>query len=139
MLQPAVVQSQWLIPSFAHSAFMHAILCLTAVQRSISQPSNPDHIQLAVFHRARAISMVQCNLQDPVLAISDENISAVFNLLCVEENLLLPAFAPLSRTQLRGDMSRRLVHMRGLRDMIGLRGGIRAMNSAQTLRSFLIR
>ncbi|KAI5461581.1 hypothetical protein BGZ63DRAFT_386125 [Mariannaea sp. PMI_226] len=138
-LQPTVVQSQWLVPSFAHSAFMHAILCLTAVQLSISQPGNLENVQLAIFHRARAISMVQRNLQDPALALSDDNIAAVFNILCVEENLLLPAFAPLSGTQLKGDMERRIVHMRGLRDMIGMRGGLRAMKKAQTLRSFLLR
>jgi hypothetical protein len=83
--------------------------------------------------------MIQNNLQDSLSAISDENIAAVFNLLCVEENLLLPAYAPLSNTQLQGDMKRRLIHMQGLRDMIGLRGGLRAMGSARTLRSFLLR
>jgi hypothetical protein len=118
---------------------MHAVLCLTAVQLSISQPRNPLPRQQAVFHRARAISMIQNNLQDSLSAISDENIAAVFNLLCVEENLLLPAYAPLSNTQLQGDMKRRLIHMQGLRDMIGLRGGLRAMGSARTLRSFLLR
>ncbi|OAQ76953.1 hypothetical protein VFPBJ_07425 [Purpureocillium lilacinum] len=139
ILQPNVVQLQWLAPSFAHAAFMHAILCLTAVQLSMSRPNSPEYILLAIFHRVRAVVAIQQNLEDPLAALSDNNLAAVFNLLCVEENLLLPSFAHLAGTHLRPDETAMRSHMRGLRDMIGLRGGLGSMSNAKTLRSFLLR
>ncbi|KAL3957003.1 hypothetical protein ACCO45_007581 [Purpureocillium lilacinum] len=139
ILQPNVVQLQWLAPSFAHAAFMHAILCLTAVQLSMLRPNSPEYILLAIFHRVRAVVAIQQNLEDPLAALSDNNLAAVFNLLCVEENLLLPSFAHLAGTHLRPDETAMRSHMRGLRDMIGLRGGLGSMSNAKTLRSFLLR
>ncbi len=93
----------WLWPSLHHRAFMHAILSLSTLQLALIQPSNTAYLFAVLDHRSKAISAVQVNLVDMNTAISDENIGAVFNLLCVELNIHLPAFAVLSGLQIRPD------------------------------------
>ena len=75
-------QRDWLVPSFGHTAFMHSLLSVIAVQQCIMNPERPTEDIL--FHRLHAIAAVQSNLTDPRQALSDENIAAVLNLLCVE-------------------------------------------------------
>ena len=138
-MQPTKVQQDWLAPSFHQPAFMHAILCLTAIELSIMHAHEPRYQTMALHHKLLAIAAVQKNLGDPEKAVSDENIAAVFNLLCVEENLFLPAFAPIARFRLQADAAQRLAHMRGLKEMIGLRGGLCGLASNRALQSFLLR
>ena len=138
-MQPTKVQQDWLAPSFHQPAFMHAVLCLTALELSITHAHEPRYQALALQHRVQAIAAVQRNLADPEKAVSNENIAAVFNLLCVEENLFLPAFAPVARSLLQADAVQRMAHMSGLKEMIGLRGGLRGLASNRALQSFLLR
>ncbi len=102
--------------------------------------SNPTILRTCLpvlDHRSKAISAVQANLLGMNTAVSDENIAAVFNLLCVEVNIHLPASSVLSGSQIRPDRAQRLVHMNGLRCMIRMRGGLHGLSRG--LQSFLLR
>lgn len=132
------INRDWLQPSFSHPAFMHAILSLTALQLAAVQPQRRDHYTgLTLHHRGRAITAVQHNLADSTLAISDENIAAVFNLLCVEENMFLPIFTTTSL--FKPDVNQRQAHLQGLKEMIRLRGGVHGLGSFKPLQHLLIR
>ncbi|KAF3075437.1 hypothetical protein CFAM422_002505 [Trichoderma lentiforme] len=132
------IHRDWLQPSFSHPAFMHAILSLTALQLAAVQPQRRDHYSgLTLHHRGRAINAVQHNLADSTLAISNENIAAVFNLLCVEENMFLPIFTATSL--FKPDINQRQTHMQGLKEMIRLRGGAHGLSSFKPLQHLLIR
>ncbi|KAK4079687.1 transcriptional regulator family: Fungal Specific TF [Trichoderma harzianum] len=132
------IHRDWLQPSFSHPAFMHAILSLTALQLAAVQPQRRDHYSgLTLYHKGRAIIAVQHNLADSTLAISDENIAAVFNLLCVEENMFLPIFTATSL--FKPDINQRQAHMQGLKEMIRLRGGVHGLGSFKPLQHLLIR
>lgn len=159
------IQQFWLAPSLFHSGFMHAMLCLTALHlalmsgRGSSSATSPGasrrplstatarYLTLVAEHRIRAIESIRDNLGagDQARALSDDNIAAVFNLLCVEENLFRPEFFDSDAAdrpelrQLRPDHSQRVAHLNGIRRMIRLRGGVAGLGSARALQSFLIR
>ena len=124
-----------------NSACMYAFLCLTALKLGILQSHNrTNYLIQAMQFRLQAVSAVQKNLSQHETAASDENIAAVFNLLCVEENIFLPTFDDMiGGTQLRPDHAQRLAHMDGLKTLIGLRGGVMALGKSRALHMFLIR
>ncbi len=80
---------------------------------------------------------VQKSLADPQKAVSDENIAAVFSLLCLEESLFLPQFS--SRPELQPDLAVLLSHTKGLAEMVRLRGGIHGLSSSRFLQHLIIR
>ncbi|KAL6691744.1 hypothetical protein J3F84DRAFT_397515 [Trichoderma pleuroticola] len=128
------IHRDWLQPSFSHPAFIHAILSLTVLQLAAVQPQRRNHYSgLTLHHRGRAIIAVQHNLADLTVAISDENIAAVFNLLCVEESMFLPIFTATSL--FKPDINQRQAHMRGLKETIRLRGGVHGLGSFKPLHS----
>lgn len=116
---------------------MHSLLSVIAVQQCIMDPARPTEDIL--YHRLQAINAVQSNLADKTQALSDENIAAVLNLLCVEENVLVAAMVSPSGHKIKPDPAQRRVHMDGLRQMIQLRGGIQSLNKLRCLQSLLIR
>ena len=120
---------------------MYAFICLTALQLGILQSEKrADYLLQAMQFRLQAVMAIQDNLSDPEKAVSDENIAAVFNLLCVEENLFLPAFDDkIGGTQLRPDHAQRLAHMNGLKGLINMRGGVMSLGKSRALQMFLIR
>lgn len=136
-LQTSKVHLGWLPPCFSQPAYMHAFLCLMALHLGIEQSGNPHYTTLAAYHRRRAIAIVQENLNDMNGATSDENIAAVFNLICVEETLFAPNFVPTP--QLQPDISRKLIHLKGLREMVRLRGGVHALANNKSLQQIIIR
>ncbi|KAL7934933.1 hypothetical protein V8C35DRAFT_22652 [Trichoderma chlorosporum] len=132
------VHQCWIQPSFSHSGFMHALLSLTALQLAAAQPHQIEYYSsLTLYHRARAIAAIQHNLTDMSLAISDENIAAVFNILCVEENMFLPVFT--TARHINPDANQLHAHIHGLNEMIRLRGGILELGSFKPLQHFIIR
>lgn len=118
---------------------MHSLLCLVALQLCIMQPSRSAHDVL--YHKVQAIAAVQGNLTDPETAITDENIAAVFNLLCVEENMFLPIWRAQTRriSKLEPDHTQRMVQMDGLKGMIQMRGGVRSLTKIRGLQVLLMR
>lgn len=118
---------------------MHSLLCLVALQLCIMQPSRSAHD--VVYHKIHAIAAVQENLSNPDTAITDENIAAVFNLLCVEENMFLPIWRAQTRkiSKLEPDHTQRMVQMEGLKRMIQMRGGVRSLTKIRGLQVLLMR
>src|ERR1700750_34638 len=89
--QPEAIQQNWFSPTLANGAFMHSLLCASALHRYMTVPGGTN--QDVLHHRAAAIAAVNENISIPELALSDANLAAVFNLLCVEETMFLPTFA----------------------------------------------
>ena len=129
----------WLMAAFANPASLHGILCLAALQMTgVSAHLQPrESIALALRHRASAIKAVQKNLADPVKAISDENIAAVFSLLCLEENLFSTSFSSLIGIQ--QNTAHLSAHAKGLKDMLRLRGGATGTSSSKLLQHLITR
>jgi hypothetical protein len=113
---------------------MHSLLCTTALHLYFVGKGSFVSVD---YHRAQAIADINANLSDPTRRVSDENIAAVFNLLCVEESLeTLPA---LKRRHKSGsDMSQRLIHLNGLKQMVDLRGGLGNLRSNRCLEAFIL-
>ncbi|KXJ94857.1 hypothetical protein Micbo1qcDRAFT_160160 [Microdochium bolleyi] len=133
----ATIHAHWVVPSLQQSAFMHAMLSLIALQLSILQPKRTQLRSLVQHHKMHAIKKVQEGLADPVKAVSDENIAAVFNLMCIEENLFLPEVPQTE--ELHADQRQRIAHMNGLKEMIRLRGGVHGLASSKMLQHLIVR
>ena len=114
---------------------MHSLLCTVALHLYIFGRGSVDTI---LYHRAQAIAAINTAISDPdsAVGISDANIGAVFNLLTVEEGLMLPLF---EQERLDEDHpNQRAVHLDGLRRMVHLRGGLRAVKSNRILQAFIL-
>ncbi|KAK4184647.1 hypothetical protein QBC35DRAFT_391270 [Podospora australis] len=97
-----------------------------------------------MHHRIQAISHIQQCLADPTSALSDETVASVFQMLCIEENLILhagdEAFTEYPAWKhMQPDSSQRKAHMAGLKRMLALRGGISELGNTRGLQAFLIR
>ena len=129
------MKSDWFDTAMGNPGFMHSLLCTAALHM---YASGRGSIETILYHRAQAITAINNAISDPnpVIGISDANIGAVFNLLCVEESLLLP--------WLRQDRSdedapnQREIHLEGLRRMVQLRGGLLGINSNRILQAFIL-
>ncbi|KAK3381075.1 hypothetical protein B0H63DRAFT_196116 [Podospora didyma] len=142
--QAAEVQKYWVTISFAHPGFMHAALCLAALQLAVAEPhQSPFLLERFMHHRVQAISSIQHDLDDSKRALSDENIATVFHMLCIEENLYLHASDALASDpvwrHLQPDSAQREAHMAGLKRMLALRGGVARLGEMRGLQCFLIR
>jgi hypothetical protein len=113
---------------------MHSLLCAAALHLYIVGKGSSFSI---VYHKAQAVAAINAALSDPELGISDANIAAVFNLLCVEESLLMPFFHDESWGEAEGP-NQRMIHLNGLRRMVELRGGLRAIRTHRVLQAFIL-
>ncbi|KAF2806097.1 uncharacterized protein BDZ99DRAFT_539601 [Mytilinidion resinicola] len=132
--QSDLIRTDWFGRALGNSAFMHSLLCAAAVHLYIVGKGSYFSI---VYHKAQAVAAINAALSDPELGISDANIAAVFNLLCVEESLLLPFF----HDETSGDgeePNQRMIHLNGLRRMVELRGGLRAIRTHRCLQAFIL-
>ena len=130
-----LMRSDWFGTAISNPGFMHSLLCTAALHLYIFGRGSIDTI---LHHRALAIASINAAISNPdsTMGISDANIGAVFNLLTVEEGLLLPVFehAKLDQDQ----PNQRAIHLDGLRRMIQLRGGLMAINSNRILQAFIL-
>jgi hypothetical protein len=130
-----LMRSEWFGTALSNAGFMHSLLCTAALHLYIVGRGS---IETILYHRAQAIASVNAAISHPdaSVGISDANIGAVFNLLTVEEGLLLPIFeqARLDEDQ----VNQRVIHMNGLRKMVQLRGGLMAINSNRVLQAFML-
>lgn len=130
-----LMRSDWFGTAISNAGFMHSLLCTVALHRFIFGKGS---INTILYHRAQAIAAVNAAISSPDSAagISDANIGAVFNLLAVEEGLLLPYF---EQARLNDDQpNQRAIHMDGLSRMLQLRGGLMAINSNRILQAFIL-
>jgi len=117
-----------------NSGFMHTLLCTSAVHLYLSGKLCIDTV---IHHRTEAIAAINLAISDPnpAFRISDANIGAVFNLLTVEETL---AALGIGQNEIEEHFSSLQVHLRGLRSMIRLRGGLTALNSNRLLQAHIL-
>jgi hypothetical protein len=109
-----LMKSDWFGTAISNPGFMHSLL------------------STILYHRAEAIAAVNAAILTPD-GISDANIGAVFNLLTVEESLLLPEF------ELNEDHVAQLkIHQMGLQRMVQLRGGLTEIKTNRILQAFML-
>lgn len=130
-----LMKSDWFGTAISNPGFMHSLLCTAALHLYIVGRGSIDTI---LYHRAQAITAVNSAISAPDadIGISDANIGAVFNLLTVEEGLLLPFFEHEKLGDEHPDQ--RAIHLSGLRRMVQLRGGLMAINSNRILQAFIL-
>jgi hypothetical protein len=129
------MRSEWFGTAIGNAGFMHSLLCTAALHLYIVGRGSIESI---LYHRGQAIASVNAAISNPdgKVGISDANIGAVFNLLTVEESLLLPIF---EQEQLNEDQpNQRAIHLNGLQRMVQLRGGLMAMSSNRVLQAFML-
>ncbi|KAM7208302.1 hypothetical protein V8F20_001280 [Naviculisporaceae sp. PSN 640] len=136
------VHQYWKTMSLEHPGFMHGVLCIAAVKLALLQPNQaPELVERFMYHRIQAMAAIRRNLADPELALSDESLASVFNMVCSEEILALEASQGLASNPawalLGPDDTQREAHMVGWRRMVQLRGGLRALSTR--LQSFVVR
>ncbi|KAF2831110.1 hypothetical protein CC86DRAFT_134980 [Ophiobolus disseminans] len=130
-----LMRSDWFGTAISNPGFMHSLLCTAALHLYIVGRGS---IETILHHRAEAIAAINAAISHPDVrvGISDANIGAVFNLLTVEESLLLPNF---EQERLDEEQpNQRAIHMNGLRRMVQLRGGLMAISSNRILQAFIL-
>ena len=124
-----LMKSDWFGTAICNQGFMHSLLATIALHAYVFGKGTIDAI---LYHRAQAIAAVNAAILTPD-GVSDANIGAVFNLLTVEESLLLPTF------RLDEDhMAQLQIHQRGLQRMVQLRGGLGAITTNRILQAFML-
>jgi hypothetical protein len=128
--------SQWLANSLRNvtsAPFTYAILTSSALHLSTLGGASP---QDALYYKAQSISEINKLLADSKTSIDDNNISAVFTLLCLEESQLAPGNQ--SPDEAAWSEMQRSFHLNGLRTMIQQRGGLSALSDNRCLQTFLL-
>lgn len=129
------MKTDWFDTALSNSGFMHSLLCTTALHMFVFGKGT---VKTILHHRAKAISAVNKALsnQDRTVRFSDANLGAVFNLLTVEEGLMMPHFEhEIPRDERANHM---MTHLKGLREMLNLRGGLSAVGSNRILQAFIL-
>jgi hypothetical protein len=81
-------------------------------------------------YKTEAIRHVQKLLMDPKTRVDDNNITAVFMLLCIEESR--------ASDRLPDSQSQMIAHLNGLKMMMKLRGGLASLDNNQYLQTFIL-
>ncbi|KAF1813750.1 hypothetical protein P152DRAFT_472570 [Eremomyces bilateralis CBS 781.70] len=156
-----VLKTTWLAMALTSRAFLHSLLCAISLHLYLVGSTDVRYVDI-VYHKGRAVAEVNANLSDPAAAISDANIGAVWNLLCVEESFLLPLWQrdsdflndlrqhhPEPDTAALGvntgtaacvvgsNNNSRIIHHNGLMRMLELRGGITGLQTNRCLQAFI--
>ena len=127
------IRTDWFGTAISNPGFMESLLCTAAVHLYLVGKASYATI---VYHQTRAITAIKSAISDPRLKLSDANIGAVLNLLCVEESLALPVFERVTANKLPSNQ--RKMHLDALRSMVEMRGGLEAMESTRCLQAFLL-
>lgn len=129
------MKSEWFDTALGNQGFMHSLLSVTALHMFIFGKGSSKTI---LKHRAKAISAVNKALssQDRTIRFSDANIGAVFNLLTVEEGLMMPHFKEEVKYDAQPNAT--MMHLNGLREMLHLRGGLKAVGTNRILQAFIL-
>lgn len=109
------VHQYWKAMSLEHPGFMHGALCIAAIKLALVQPNQaPELVERFMYPVIQAMAAIRRNLADPELALSDESLASVFNMVCSEEILALKAsgFAWARRHTTRGSCNWLETHAR---------------------------
>lgn len=116
------LKNDWIRPSLNHAASAHAILAFTALRLSMARPDVPYYVRFAERQRLLAIMAMRRSLEHADEATCNENLTAVYNLICFEETLFLPSPSHSRNKTLQPDYAQLKAHISGLRQMVALRG-----------------
>jgi hypothetical protein len=83
-----------------------------------------------LIYKTEAIKHIHQLLKDPQTRVDDNNIAAVFMLLCIEESQ--------AAGQEQGSELEKKAHLNGLRMMIRQRGGLDSLRSNPFLQTFIL-
>ncbi|KAF1809828.1 hypothetical protein P152DRAFT_151771 [Eremomyces bilateralis CBS 781.70] len=122
----------WYSACLSHSAYMHSLCSVAAIHLFIS---GKGQLRDVIYHKMRAETYLKMNLLDPTRMQDESNIGAIFNLISVGEALLLPGIT--NGEYRKEDCNERVIHLNGLRHLIGLRGGLSGLSS-KCLRTFIL-
>lgn len=130
-----LMKSEWFDTALSNSGFMHSLLSVTALHMFVFGKGTAKTI---LHHRAKAISAVNKALssRDRNVRFSDANLGAVFNLLTVEEGLMMPHFKEEAKYDEQPNAM--MMHLNGLREMLHLRGGLKAVGTNRILQAFIL-
>ncbi|KAJ4305066.1 hypothetical protein N0V90_000596 [Kalmusia sp. IMI 367209] len=124
--------AQWIskgIQSPTGAPFLYAIFTSSALYRQFTGSASPREV---LEYKISAISEINKQLSDTRSQIDDNNIAAVFMLLCIEES------AVTAKEDVEWATMQRQLHLDGLKTMINQRGGLAALNSNQCLQTFIL-
>ena len=116
------LRNDWIRPSLDHAASTHAIIAFTALRLSMARPDVPYYVRFAERQRLFAIVAMRRSLEHSDEATCNENLTAVYNLICFEETLFIPSLSPSRNKTLQPDYAQLKAHINGLRQMVALRG-----------------
>lgn len=116
------LKNDWIRPSLNHAASTHAILAFTALRLSMARPDVPYYVRFAERQRLLAIMAMRRSLEHSDEATCNENLTAVYNLICFEETLFLSSLSHSGNKALQPDYTQLKAHIDGLRQMVALRG-----------------
>lgn len=129
------MESVWFGTALGDKGFMHSLLSTAALHMFVFGKGTVSTI---LDHRAKAISAVNkaLSMQDRTVRFSDATLGAVFNLLTVEEGLMMPHF----KGEIPYDEQPNAVnvHLNGLREMLNMRGGLQAIGTNRVLQAFIL-
>lgn len=114
---------------------MYSLLCTAALHMFVFGKGTAKTI---LKYRAKAVSAVNKALstQDRGVRFSDSNLGAVFNLLTVEEGLMMPQFKYEIPYDEQPNATK--MHLSGLREMLSMRGGLEAVGTNRILQAFIL-
>jgi len=131
-----IATTQWVANSLLGSTsapFTYAILTTSALHL---QALGATTAESALYYKSKAISEINMLLSDEKTSTDDNNIAAVFMLLCLEESQLAPGNE--KRDDIGWSELQRSIHLNGLRIMIQQRGGLAGLSSNRCLQVFLL-
>jgi hypothetical protein len=113
--------------------FTYAILTTSALHLQAVGAATEENV---LYYKSHAISEINTMLLDEKTSTDDNNIAAVFMLLCLEESQL--ALGNKERDDAEWSDFQRSVHRHGLKTMIEQRGGLAGLSSNRCLQTFLL-
>ncbi|KAF2019607.1 hypothetical protein BU24DRAFT_342963 [Aaosphaeria arxii CBS 175.79] len=128
-----VANAKWVVDSLKNATsapYIYAVITTSALQlQSMGVLDNSDTLRYKIL----TIAAIHKLMNDTRAQINDDNIAAVFMLLCLEESQIIPG-------TMNPDYSdhQRAWHRRGLTNMIDQRGGLSSFSSNRNLQIFLL-
>lgn len=111
------------------ASFIYVLFTAGALHRQAMGASNAHDV---LQYKISAIGEINKQLSDGSSQVDDNNIAAVFMLLCIEEG------AVSSDQDVEWAQIQRQLHLDGLKTMIKQRGGLSALKSNQCLQTFIL-
>lgn len=132
-----IVYTQWVARSLQNATsapFTYALLCSSALHL---QMMGANKLEYVLYYKTKAISEINTLLSDPKTRTVDDNITAVFTLLTLEEMKLAPA-AGNKKGEADWSELQRQIHLNGLKTMIQQRGGLAGLGENRCLQVFIL-